>query len=586
MNKAIGDRAAIEFAVGFYDALGAGKPYEIAYKFARNAIQLAGITEQDTPIWLRKLEGVSSMPDMTTSPVSDSPSTGKRVFISYRTQEPDKSLAQTFHQHLKAAGHEPFMAAESIAWGENWVERIDQELKRCDYFVLLLSEASVASDMVAGEVRTAKRLKDRLGKPIILPIRLNLTSDDPLNYELRSSLQTIQQKFWNSPEDTDSLLQEILAIISGKVTLEPVEEDTPPLIIPTTKNRPPLPVADLELPGGTMKLDSQFYIKREPWDSRSLQEIENRGGLVRIKAPRQMGKTSLLVRIRDRANELGYQTVTLDFSGSDEGTFSDLSIFLRRFCALVSRKLNLSPRKVKEFWDEELFGAKENCTGYIEECILSEITVPLFLGVDELDRLFPYELVAKEFLTLLRSWNEKAQVNDTWEKLRMVISHSTESYVVLDTNSSPFNVGLAVDLAEFTEDQVQELLEKHRLNWNREQIVDLMAMVGGHPYLVRLALYHIAQKDLTLAQLLKQASTDGGIYGEHLRRHLWNLQQHPDLTRAFKQVISSASPVILEPMLAFKLNGMGLVNLQGNEVVLRHEPLYRPYFRQRLKIRS
>ena len=114
MNQAIGDRAAIEFAVGFYDGLGAGKSYEIAYKLARNAIQMAGIKEQDTPIWLRKMEVISSM-------------TSKRVFISYRTQEPDKSLAQAFHDHLKAAGHEPFMAAESIAWGENWVERIDQE---------------------------------------------------------------------------------------------------------------------------------------------------------------------------------------------------------------------------------------------------------------------------------------------------------------------------------------------------------------------------------------------------------------------------------------------------------------------------
>ena len=57
------------------------------------------------------------MTDTITSPKSDSPASGKRVFISYRTQEPDKSLAQTLHKHLKAAGHEPFMAAESIAWG-------------------------------------------------------------------------------------------------------------------------------------------------------------------------------------------------------------------------------------------------------------------------------------------------------------------------------------------------------------------------------------------------------------------------------------------------------------------------------------
>lgn len=520
------------------------------------------------------------------SPATDNPTSGQRVFISYRSQEPDISLAQDFHDHLKAAGHAPFMAAESIDWGENWVDRIDQELKRCDCFLLLLSEHSASSDMVAGEVRTAKRLRDRLGKPIILPVRVNLPMDDPLNYELRSVLQTIQQKSWRSPADTPHLLQEILAVIAVGGVPTPVTDDQPLIATSTSKHRPPLPVADLELPSGTMPLDSAFYIKREPWDTRCLQEIGNRGGLVRIKAPRQMGKTSLLARIRDRAAELGYRTVTLDFLETDERAFTDSSLFLKRLCALVSRKLDFSPRKVTEFWDEELFGPKENCTDYFEETVLSQIDVPLFLGLDELDRLFPYEAVSREFLTLLRSWNEKAKINDTWAKLRMAIAHSTESYVVLDTNSSPFNVGLAVELPEFTPAQVLELVDKHGLHWGTTEVEALMAMVGGHPYLVRQALYHIAQQDLTLTELLAEAPTDAGIYGEHLRRHLWNLQQNPDLAIAFQQVVISDRPVILESMLAFKLNGMGLVNLQGNDVVLRYDPMYRPYFRSRLRIKS
>ena len=49
MNQAIGDRAAIEFAVGFYDALGAGEPVERAYKLGCVAIQMSGIPEHLTP---------------------------------------------------------------------------------------------------------------------------------------------------------------------------------------------------------------------------------------------------------------------------------------------------------------------------------------------------------------------------------------------------------------------------------------------------------------------------------------------------------------------------------------------------------
>lgn len=54
MKKAIGDKAAIEFAVGFYDALGSGQPIEFAYKLGCAAIRLAGIKEELTPILQKK----------------------------------------------------------------------------------------------------------------------------------------------------------------------------------------------------------------------------------------------------------------------------------------------------------------------------------------------------------------------------------------------------------------------------------------------------------------------------------------------------------------------------------------------------
>ena len=58
MSHAIGDKAAIEFSIGFYDAIGANRSYEFAYRLGCNAIDLAGIPEALTPRLLRK-EGYS-----------------------------------------------------------------------------------------------------------------------------------------------------------------------------------------------------------------------------------------------------------------------------------------------------------------------------------------------------------------------------------------------------------------------------------------------------------------------------------------------------------------------------------------------
>jgi CHAT domain len=76
MNKAIGDRAAIEFAVGFYDALGAGKPVKLAYKFGCAAIRLAGIREELTPTLkekpnIEKTLSIEEQPPVTNKPVPE-----------------------------------------------------------------------------------------------------------------------------------------------------------------------------------------------------------------------------------------------------------------------------------------------------------------------------------------------------------------------------------------------------------------------------------------------------------------------------------------------------------------------------------
>lgn len=54
MNQAVGDRTAIKFAVGFYDALGAGRPYENAYRFGCSAIDFEDMVQRLTPVLMTR----------------------------------------------------------------------------------------------------------------------------------------------------------------------------------------------------------------------------------------------------------------------------------------------------------------------------------------------------------------------------------------------------------------------------------------------------------------------------------------------------------------------------------------------------
>ena len=58
MNQEIGDKAAIKFATGFYNALGAGESVEFSYKLGCNVIQLDGIPEHLTPALKKKIQTI------------------------------------------------------------------------------------------------------------------------------------------------------------------------------------------------------------------------------------------------------------------------------------------------------------------------------------------------------------------------------------------------------------------------------------------------------------------------------------------------------------------------------------------------
>ena len=586
MNQAIGDQAAIEFATGFYDGLGYGRSYPQAYELGLSAIDLENLPDTLTPVLLQRSQAGAMEPPLTAAPVS----TGKRVFISYRDQLPDRMLAQTFYQALQQTGHEPFMAETSLQLGETWAKRIREELEAADYFLLLLSPESATSEMVTEEVKLAKALREtsQADLPVILPIRVQFPLDDPLNYELRGYLQQIQQRQWSGDEDTAALLVEVQAVLQGeqrKLVAYIAEDPVIPNVV-DSRDRPPMPAAEPELkrePGGSVPLTSGLYVERCPIEADCFVEIEEPGALIRIKAPRQMGKTSLMARILSHARAQGYEAIPISFQRADSQVFGDLDGLLRWLCEQVGRRLKRL-RELDDYWVGS--GSKDKCNAYFEECILADLEQPLVLGFDEVDMVFPQRLVADDVFGLMRSWYEAARYGDAsserWEKLRLVIVHSTEVYVPLNINQSPFNVGKNVELREFNSAQVTDLARRYGLEGTARQVAALLELVGGHPYLIRKALYHLRRQDLGMDELMGLAATEGGIYSDHLRRHLYVLQNYPALAAAFRQVVNKERAVEIDAEAAFKLESMGLVRLAGNGAIPRCA-IYRSYFRDHLE---
>lgn len=111
MRQAVGDRAAIAFAVGFYDALGAGRDIEFAYKLGCVAIHLEGISEHLTPVLLKQsttgsatIQPKQPIPSPLTpltpkaSPPNHAPDSATKAF----TTRPNVGLTEYQQQNLSA----------------------------------------------------------------------------------------------------------------------------------------------------------------------------------------------------------------------------------------------------------------------------------------------------------------------------------------------------------------------------------------------------------------------------------------------------------------------------------------------------
>ena len=335
----------------------------------------------------------------------------------------------------------------------------------------------------------------------------------------------------------------------------------------------------MEEPSGLVPLDSAFYISRSPIEKDCYEAIVRQGSLIRIKAPRQMGKTSLLVRTLAHAKSQGYETVRLSFNAADTQTLSSLDEFLQWFCASVTEELDLEDR-LADYW-KGARGIVRRAQRYFEKYVLAELEGPLVLGLDDVDQVFEHDAIATDFFGMLRVWHEEGKSSPLWRKLHLVIVHSKEVYIPLSINRSPFNVGLPIELRELNMQEIDSLVARHPLSLSELQKDQLVKLVGGHPYLLRNALYQLARERITLSDLIEQAPTESGLYSDHLRRHLLNLEADKSLVEAFHKVIAVSQPVRIGSTEAFKLHSMGLVKYQGNEVVPLCE-LYKQYFQSRL----
>jgi hypothetical protein len=364
-----------------------------------------------------------------------------------------------------------------------------------------------------------------------------------------------------------------------------LEEATSPK--PRRKSKPvpvarptQVPATEIESPYGTMRPDSPFYIERAA-DGQCQERVSRRQAVtVFIQAPRQMGKSSLMRRVLERARS-GHNKpfIFLDFQKFPESHFSDEESFLIEFCNLIGDGLHLPPEEIDRFWQ----GRRTNimkCSRYISDYVIPQVNAPFVLAMDEVDRMLtsPFR---SNFFGMLRTWHNDRVYDENLARMSLVLSSSTEPYLFIDNpNQSPFNVAEVFALQDFTQEEVAELNRRHGFPLSETQVAELMQLTNGHPFLSRLALYLVATGKVADFETLQSLATaEHGPFGEHLRHFLLRIGNYPELEQALRRICREHS--LEESQIYYRLKGAGLIKREGKRVIFRNQ-LYDRFFKERL----
>lgn len=505
-----------------------------------------------------------------------------QVFVSYRHVPRDEELADGLCAYLQARGLRVFLDKQ-IQVGLDWVEEIDRQLRASDAFVVLLSEDSIRSDMVRQEIKMAYDLR-REDKMNIFPVRVGFQGGLP--YDLRSYLNNIQYALWNPGESQDELFALLLSAITGGASLPVAPSSDDSFVISSTalsvaaeRKGAPLPAADprIVLETGTIRLDSPFYIRRREDDvvERCLTQP---GSTIVVKGPRQSGKSSLLARAHALSKREGRRSVYIDFQDFDEDQLASLGAILQTLAWRITDGLKTTVRP-DAVWDSKLLGEKGSFARFLVTAALDG--PPVVLLLDEVDRLFDRSYRG-DFFAAVRGWHNKRAIEEAWESLHLVLGHATDPDLWIENlNESPFNVGDRLHLEGFTREQVADLNIRHGSPLRGpDEIAGLMELVGGHPYLLRQALYTLTIERWSLARLREEAVKDNGPFEDHLQGHLWILLQNERLRTATARIARGAG--CEDEMIFRRLLAAGLVSGASRAKARLRCDLYQRYFSRHL----
>ncbi|WP_238361198.1 P83/100 family protein, partial [Iningainema tapete] len=246
--------------------------------------------------------------------------------------------------------------------------------------------------------------------------------------------------------------------------------------------------------GGTVQTNrSGVYIQRRA-DEELLALCRERK-FAYVLTPRQMGKSSLMVRTARQLRTEEIQSVMIDLTGIGTQVINPEQWYLGLLMQIEAQLM--LDTDVHQWWQAHAhLGFTQRLTEFFQQVLLVEITASVVIFIDEIDTTLSLDFT-DDFYAAIRYLYVSRAFRAEFERLSFVLfGVATPGDLIRDPKRTPFNIGQRVDLTDFTFNEAKPLAEGLGLATSQaEQVLQwVLSWTKGHPYLTQRLFSIISQQ--------------------------------------------------------------------------------------------